>query len=271
MLDVFNIPTVQGGTNYQEFYGGGTTRDWVKPRGASMVRFMLIGPGGGGADNNASGTGGGGGGSGSITQWIGPAIFVPDVLRIFVGAGGLPNTATAALQTSIIYQQTTVSGFALLAARGGTGSASGIGGAGGSALTRNYFGAAGIYANTVGLVGGDADSGSTGRGATFLQRGGGGTSQPTVDGASVAGGFGYPDIAGGLGTVGGNGNNGYFITQPFFLGFGGSGGGGRSGSGQGGNGGNGGIGCGGGGAGRCVTGTSSGGRGGDGAVFVWSW
>ena len=41
MLDVFNTPTPQQ-SNYQEFYGGGTTRDWIKPRGVSMVRFMLI-------------------------------------------------------------------------------------------------------------------------------------------------------------------------------------------------------------------------------------
>lgn len=270
MLDVFNTPTSQG-VNYQEFFGGGTSRDWVKPRGVSMVRFMLIGPGGGGADNNASGTGGGSGGSGAITQWIGPAMFIPDVLRITVGAGGLPNTATAAPQTSVIYQQSTVSGFGLLVARGGTGSASGLGGAGGSATANNYFGAAGIYANTIGNNGRGADDGGSFRSATFLIGGGPGTSQPTVNGGDVEGLLGYAAIPGGAGTSGGNGRDGYFITQPFFLGFGGSGGGGRSGSGQGGNGGNGGIGCGGGGAGRCVTGTSFGGRGGDGAVFIWSW
>ena len=78
MLDLFN--TSPANTNYQEFYGGGTTRDWVKPRGASMVRMMLIGAGGGGSVGT-TGQGGGGGGSGSVTSWIGPAIFIPDVLR----------------------------------------------------------------------------------------------------------------------------------------------------------------------------------------------
>jgi hypothetical protein len=272
MLDVFNIPTVQGGTNYQEFYGGGTTRDWVKPRGASMVRFMLIGPGGGGADwIHTSFTGGGSGGSGAITQWIGPAIFIPDVLQVFIGAGGVGNSSAAAASTTITYQQKDGTGYTLLTARGGTGSASNAGGAGGSASANNYFGASGIYANTVGNNGRNVDVGGSFRGASFLIAGAPGTSQPTVNGGYVEGSFGYPDIAGGLGTVGGNGRNGYFITQPFFLGFGGSGGGGSTGPGAGGNGGNGGIGCGGGGAGRSDTARGFGGRGGDGAVFVWAW
>jgi hypothetical protein len=42
MLDTFGFPTPQG-ANYQEFYGGGSARDWIKPRGASMVRMILIG------------------------------------------------------------------------------------------------------------------------------------------------------------------------------------------------------------------------------------
>lgn len=73
MLDVFGFPSPQQ-SNYQEFYGGGTTRDWVKPRGVSMVRFMLIGAGGGGGSGNSV-EGCGGGGSGAITSWIGPAIL----------------------------------------------------------------------------------------------------------------------------------------------------------------------------------------------------
>ena len=84
MLDIFNFPTPQQ-SNYQEFYGSGDTsvlptQDWIKPRGASMVRFMLIGAGGGGA-NSSSAAGAGGGGSGAVTSWIGPAIFIPDILN----------------------------------------------------------------------------------------------------------------------------------------------------------------------------------------------
>ena len=80
MLDVFNFANPQT-ANYQEFYGGGTTRDWMKPRGASMVRMLLIGAGAGGRVGNTS-VGGTGGGSGAVTEWIGPAIFIPDELRI---------------------------------------------------------------------------------------------------------------------------------------------------------------------------------------------
>ena len=85
MLDTFNFPTPQT-ANYQEFYGATTstsTGTWVKPRGASMVRFLLIGAGGGGG-NGSSTAGGGGGGSGSIASWIGPAMFVPEIGRAHV-------------------------------------------------------------------------------------------------------------------------------------------------------------------------------------------
>ena len=68
MLDVFNFANPQT-ANYQEFYGGGTTRDWMKPRGASMVRMLLIGAGAGGRVGNTS-VGGTGGGSGAVTEWI---------------------------------------------------------------------------------------------------------------------------------------------------------------------------------------------------------
>jgi len=96
MLDLFNIPTPQT-ANYQEFYTNGAelSTTWVKPRGASMVRIMLIGAGGSGS-NGSSSAGGGGGGSGAVTSWIGPAMFVPDILNILVGygrlaAGGIPS------------------------------------------------------------------------------------------------------------------------------------------------------------------------------------
>ncbi len=59
-----NYPTPQS-ANFQAFYGGGTTRDWVKPQGVSMVRFMLIGAGGGGAGAGV-GTGIGCNGGGSV-------------------------------------------------------------------------------------------------------------------------------------------------------------------------------------------------------------
>ena len=100
MLDVFNFANPQT-ANYQEFYGGGTTRDWMKPRGASMVRMLLISAGAGGRVGSTF-SGGIGGGSGSVTTWIGPAIFIPDQLQIVIGAGGASGAAGG--NTSVIWQ-----------------------------------------------------------------------------------------------------------------------------------------------------------------------
>lgn len=272
MLDVFGFPTPQG-ANYQEFYGGGTVRDWVKPRGASMVRMLLIGAGGGGANggNNS------GGGSGAITQWIGPAIFIPDVLRIFVGDGGAAGAASTVATsgsngnpTSIVYHAKDVNGYTLLTANaggGGTGSA----GPGGTIFGNNYFGAAGIFKSIAGQAGAVAGAGISASTSTFLSGGAAGGNGSGIAGGNVVCNYGYPTINGGAGTTGGKGGDGFFITQPIMLGVGGAGGGGSS-TASGGNGGNGGIGCGGGGGGIRTSGNhGAGGRGGDGAVFIWSW
>lgn len=269
MLDVFNFPSPQQ-SNYQEFYGGGTTRDWVKPRGASMVRFMLIGAGGGGGIG-ASSIGGGGGGSGAVTSWIGPAIFIPDIIRVSVGAGGISDVDGGA--STLVYQAKDGTGYILLTANGGTSGISGAttAGAGGAASANNYFGAAGIFTSTAGQNGGAGSS--TGAGGnvtasttTFLTGGGGGSGGSGATGGGVTPNYGYtilpPTTAGG--TV--PGANGYFITQPILIGCGGAGGSTSTAIGS--NGGRGGIGCGGGGVGEDGT---VGGRGGDGAVFIWAW
>jgi hypothetical protein len=268
MLDVFNIPTVQGGTNYQEFYGGGTTRDWVKPRGASMVRMLLIGAGGGGAGGGNSR----GGGSGAVTQWIGPAIFIPDVLRILVGAGGLRGNVGAAggngNATTVIYQAKDGTGYTLLTANAGEGGSGGPG-AGGSASTNNFFGASGIFQSIAGQNGSNAGTAVPESSTTFLCGGSGGGSSSSDRGGAIASKLTYPGFAATSSGTGVPGANGYFITQPLLLGFGGQGGAG--GAPTGGNGGNGGIGCGGGGGGTASSNNGLGGRGGDGAVFVWAW
>jgi hypothetical protein len=235
MLDTFNFANPQT-CNYQEFYGGGTTLDWVKPRGVAMVRMMLLGAGGGA-------TGGRGAGSGAVTQWIGPAIFIPDVLRISIGAGGGSGAAGGA--TSVIYQQKNGTGYTLLTAGGGpTG-----GGGARPASANNYFGAAGIFSSIAGQAG--STTNITASATTFLSGGAGNDSQ-------VATKYGYPTVAAGTVTST-DGKPGYFITQPILLGTGGSGA--YTGVGVGGNGG---IGCGGGAG-------STNGKGGDGAVFIWSW
>jgi hypothetical protein len=264
MLDVFGFPTPQG-ANYQAFYGGGTVRDWVKPRGASMVRMLLIGAGSAGS-NGATTAGGSGGASGAVTQWIGPAIFIPDVLRISIGAGGLPSGGAGG-NTTVIYQQKDGTGYTLLTANGATGP---VGNAG-AASSNNFFGAAGIFKSIAGASGAAIGASVTASSTIFLSGGAGGANLDADAGGNVALNYGYPTVSGGAsGGTGGVGQNGYFFTQPILIGAGGAGGAGST-STSGGRGGIGGIGCGGGGGGRCTAGGSSGGRGGDGAVFIWSW
>jgi len=259
MLDTFGFPTPQG-SNYQEFYGGGTTRDWLKPRGASMVRMLLIGAGAGGRAGT-TGAGGTGGGSGAITEWIGPSIFIPDQLRISIGAGGA--SASAGGNTSVIYQSKDTAGYTLLTANGAASNTAG------TAFTNNYFGASGIFKSTAGQAGAAADTALIASTTTFLSGGGGGSSVTTTAGGNVACNYGYPTVSGGAGVTGSVGGDGFFLTQPIMIGVGGAGGGGSATTG--GTGGKGGIGCGGGGGAIGTVTGGSGGQGGDGAVFIWSW
>jgi len=225
-----------------------------------MVRMLLIGGGAGGRPGTTS-AGGAGGGSGAVTTWIGPAMFIPDMLRIQVGGGGISNGSGNT--TQIQYIDGTGASYNLLIANPGSAS-------GGTASTNNYFGASGIFRSVAGQAGAAAATAITASTTTFLSGGAGGSSTTTVAGANVAGHYGYPTVTGGVGTTGGNGNAGYFMTQPFMHGFGGGGGGGNA-AGTGGVGGIGGIGCGGGGGGRGTTAGGNGGVGGSGAVFIWAW
>jgi hypothetical protein len=268
MLDVFNFPSPQQ-SNYQAFYGGGTTRDWVKPRGASMVRFMLIGAGGGGG-NGSNTAGGGGGGSGAVTSWIGPAIFIPDILRITIGAGGTSGVDGG--NTTVVYQAKDGTGYTLLTANGGvSGTTAVTAGTGGAASANNYFGASGIFSSIAGQNGGDGSSTAGGvsvaaSGTTFLSGGAGGAGAAANTGGGVTPNYNYPALP--ATTAGGTvkGADGYFVAQPLLLGVGGAGG--TTSTSVGTSGGRGGIGCGGGGSGEDAL---AGGRGGDGAVFIWSW
>jgi len=273
MLDVFNTPTPQT-ANYQEFYvndysGTGSRATWVKPRGVSMVRFLLIGSGGtGGAGGSTNG--GGGGGSGAVTSWIGPAIFIPDILNVAVGYA---RTSASSIATSIYYISSNGSNLLLRANGGGIGLSNGIAGSGASPMTANQFTACGIF-NSIGGQSGAA-GGTTGAGgsiapstSTFLSAGAGGSGGSLNSGGGVTPNYSYTALP--VTTAGGTiaGANGYFITQPILVGCGGAGGSTNT-TGTGSNGGRGGIGCGGGGAGEDAL--TGGGRGGDGAVFVWSW
>jgi len=271
MLDLFNIPTPQT-ANYQEFFGGGNANDvrsWNKPRGASMVRILMIGAGGGGS-NGSSTVGGGGGGSGAVTSWIGPAMFVPDILFFQIGKGGVAST-NGTVTNLYINQSGGTYSSALLQANGGSGGSGQTQGNGGTVMTANQFTACGIFTSVAGQNGGlGSGTGSGGNIAasatTFLSGGGGGAGSAAGTGAGVTPNYGYtvlpPTTAGG--TVAGA--NGYFITQPILVGTGGAGG--TTSTSVGSAGGRGGIGCGGGGSGEDG---ASGGQGGDGAVFIWAW
>ena len=271
MLDVFNTPTPQQ-SNYQEFYGAGdpyVCYTWNKPRGASMVRFLIIGAGGGGSTGSST-VGGGGGGSGAITSWVGPAIFIPDSLQIIVASGGAPNSLFA--ESSGVYAWINQGQYTLLYAEGGYGTVgTSTAGAGGIAMLANPFAASGIFTSIAGQTG--TAGGTTGAGTnraasttTFLSGGAGGAGGSTFTGGSVTPNYGYTPLP--VTTAGGTvaGANGYFITQPILVGTGGAGGTTTGSAGT--AGGRGGIGCGGGGSGEDG---AAGGRGGNGAVFVWAW
>jgi hypothetical protein len=270
MLDAFNFPTPQN-ANYQEFYGGSsnppntrTTFSWMKPRGASMVRFLLIGPGGGG-QHGTSTSGGFGGGSGAVTSFIVPAMFIPDELSITPGAGG--TAGGAGVGTTIFFRIGNFSTNVLTAAASNGQTA-------GPAGSSNYFTAAGIFRSTAGQAG--TDGSSTGSGTnqpasttTFLSGGAGGAggSNALDTGGSVTPTFGYPVLAAATGGGTAVGRDGYFVTQPLLVGCGGAGG--TTSTTVGTRGGRGGIGCGGGGGGEDAL--TGGGQGGGGAVFIWAW
>lgn len=261
MLDVFNTSSPQS-ANYQEFYSGGPfgfskTFTWAKPRGASMVRMLLIGGGGGGRPGT-TGAGGAGGGSGVVTTWIGPAMFIPDILLISVGIGGGSNGNGGPTYVQYVTKASTP--YTLLSASGGTGS-------GGIAGSNNFFGASGIFGTVAGQNGAAAGTAIAASATTFLSGGAGGGGG--VAGSNVAAHYGYPTVIGGPVATGNIGGAGYFMTQPFMQGTGGGGGG--SATGTGGTGGVGGVGCGGGGGGRGTTAGGAGGAGGGGAAFIWAW
>lgn len=186
-----NYPTPQG-ANVQIFTPNtNSTADdfsatWVKPQGASMVWFTLIGSGGSGGnattDASAGDAAAGGGGSGAVTNCMVPAFLIPDILNIRVYPGG---SSSAGLDAQVYYLQKTGTGYTLLTANGGArgGSANsvggvtsnGTGGAGGGASSSNEFSAAGFFQSIAGQDGRAGNSNSTTSLTTFLQGGAGGS------------------------------------------------------------------------------------------------
>ena len=316
MIDSQNLPQGRGKT--EVFYPQGATiaqgvQIWNKPRNATMINFFAIsGGGGGGAGfSKTPGSSGGGGGSGAcsgVVRFLVPAIFVPDILYIQVGAGGkggVPGVSsgngTAGTNSYISTSPPLTAGTVaplpniwlnsgVNAPGGGGGGAIGTAGAAGTVPTIAVIQPHHIYGNwlaTVGLVGiiGGATTGAAGTGPTAW------AAHCLSPGGSGGGAINTGNFAGGAVTItaryvvpgkydmattaipggvvsGGNGNPGIKSLAPF-LNCGGSGGGTID-SGQGGHGGNAGYGSGGGGGGTGSTG-GNGGNGGDGLVIISSW
>lgn len=271
-------------SNTQLFQNGGTWQTWVKPRGAKIVNFFVVGAGsgGGGGFQAATGnkSGGQGGSNGGYVKLTVPASILPDILYILPGTGGAggvggnPSTSGSnATKSYVCLTPDTVSISNIVCT---SGAAAATGGAGGStiiatggngetmATTSNMvFANLGNFLATAGLPGnsGGLTNGGNGSVDRFMVRstGGGGTST----GGNLTGGGPFPNLSGG--NLNGNGQNGLIFYKPIFGVTGGIGAGGGT---TGGRGGDGAPGCGGGGGGAGTVSAGNGGRGGDGFVII---
>lgn len=301
MLDQFFLP--DDSINIKRYLAGnGGATDffsWEKPRGARTVYIWVLGAGGGGgagltgAAASARG-GGGGGGGGAICRTIIPAQFLPDILYVRVGKGGLGGASsgnaggTGGISfVALVNDITAASNFIVNSSSIGGGAVGGV--AGTSAGAQAGGAAAGQAANSASgpfLVLGTFVSQTGVNGSAAGALGSPGAAQTQFVGTVISGGAGggsvntnNTDVAGGAQTAlgpflglaggvagGGNGNDGVTNLRPFYA-SGGSGGGTNGAAGTGGKGGNGGLGCGGGGGGGAVTG-GAGGNGGDGLIVI---
>ena len=184
-----NYPTPQG-ANIQIFRANTSrTADnfsstWVKPQGASMVWFTLIGAGGPGgnavSDSGAGQAAAGGGGSGAVTNCMIPAFLIPDILVVKVH-----NGIVTPRNTEILYQNKSGTSYSLLTAESGsTGSdatsvggvaVNATGGSGGQASVSNAFSCAGFFQSIAGANGSNGNANQTTSTTTFLQGGVGGS------------------------------------------------------------------------------------------------
>lgn len=291
MLDLYGLADDSlNRFEYKTGMSGTQVEGWQKPRGINLVFIWMCGGGGGGgggfsaASGNARG-GGASGASAAMLRLIIPAIFLPDLLFIQVGLGGVGGIAAANGSNGgasiISLSNTLTSANLFMNANGGglgnagTGAAGGVAGVAGttSAISTMVLASLGMYLSVAGdngKVGGGVANvgvafvplantttlggGGSGAGSTASQAAGG-----DITGAGI-----INTIPGGLAS-GGRGSDGIVLQQPFIA-TGGSGGGSFN-TGVGGNGGNAAIGSGGGGGGGGTTG-GSGGRGGDGYVLI---
>ena len=304
MPDQFGFP--QGTHTDVQWFKTAGSFTWRKRPGISMV-YMLSHGGAGGGGNGAVGAAGsaaGGGGGGSAGQSILqiPAYFLPDVLYIQVGAGGVSVTAGATTKVQAIQGAGTYEVYQAAFGGGAGGSASGgtAGTAGANAIasgiSSNVFAGIGMalyISGQVGVAGGTTGNGVSITGPTtglYVSSGAGGGGVPAAGNGGNGGDVNpnatliFPSIIGGAGSSsatvpgapGTSGRGGMRFKIP--VNFGGSGGGGSNSAAIttglfGGDGGMGGPGSGGGGGGGCFSGgvAGVGGRGGDGQVLIIGW
>ena len=277
---------------------------WEVPKWTSFLCMICIGggsgggPGLGGASLTARG-GGGGGATGAIARVIVPTAFLPRVLYLFPGWGGLGgvgngNTGANGGRSQITDKASTyngavadtilVSGTAQsIGAHPGTAAGSDTGGTGETAGGVNLGpyqslmswkvigGLFGQNAGALGAAGVNTATYGTGGMPMCEGAGGGSTNASNVTGAggNVVGAGLTPTSFGGAAGSGGAGGNGIHGSRHAYPWVGGSGGGSGD-TGIGGDGGNGAPGCGGGGGGGGITG-GRGGNGGEGVIVLISW
>ena len=267
------------------------------------------------ATSASLGAGGGAGGACSgISRLTTPALLLPDILYVQVGNRGIggvasisgtSNAGSAGTNTYIAFGHSASGAPNVILSSGvnapgggaaATATAGGVGGAVPTIATTATPNCMGDWFATVGLVGaaggtpGSAGTAVTAWGALPLSPGAGGAG--TTQSLSYAGGaqtatvqadFGTQVFSvsagglslGGVAGIGGNGNSGIAMWQPFFMTGGSGGGSAATGAFSGGAGGKGDIGCGGGGGGAGASGSGiTGGRGGDGGpgcAMIFSW
>lgn len=297
--DIFSTPSAQ-------FSEAVNPRAWHRPRKATMIQIICIGAGGGGGGGQprasaADGGGGGGGGTGGIASLTIPAWFIPEMIWVSVGFGGIGgnagvNTSGSGTRSLVLdrhYDDPNFQGRTLVISstgQGGGGSnatttSGGAAGIGASVTVQNdaAYSNIGIWSAIAGQSGsaGGAHTGANGAGVTWGASGvpgsgatgGAGSTGTDFAGGAITGGPGAPagfvsPIAGGVAN-GGPGLDAIKKLFPPFLWAGGTGGGSDDNA-TGGKGGDGGIGCGGGGGGAGVTG-GTGGKGGDGLIIISWW
>lgn len=246
-----------GITNWSVFYAQQNTTttngwlSWMKPAGCSWIYFFVVsGGGGGGRVANAAQTiGAGGGGSGAVSRILIPATFVPDILFVRPGVGGIGSTTAggnggaATVSYISIAPNTTAQNLISSFPAGSGGQALGNGGTASNAAApaNGIWSNIGLFTSIGGQTGGAgaAAANTNGSDVTFGASGlpftsGAGGGNGTGSGGNIVGAGLMPNISGGTSTN--PGGDGFRLGQTFAPGFklfpllfsGGAGGGGSN-------------------------------------------